>query len=118
LRSRINIFTFTGLIDTNLHLKSSGWDSSIDRKDESAHLSEVMNWIENLANSDIFAVSNLVAGSIGEPLIASHEDKLPDDISIHGEENQGALQNAIFQIFCYRCNKENISIGSLNFVDE
>jgi hypothetical protein len=40
-------------------------------------LLEIMNWIEALSNSTVFEVSNLVAGSFCEPLIASNEDKLP-----------------------------------------
>jgi hypothetical protein len=43
----------------------------------SSKLAETMNWIESLSNSDVFEVSNLVAGSFCEPLIASHEDELP-----------------------------------------
>lgn len=43
----------------------------------STKLSEIMNWVEELSSSEVFEVSNLVAGSFCEPLLASHEDKLP-----------------------------------------
>lgn len=57
-------------------------------QDKSTHLSEVMNWVESLANSDIFAVSNLVAGSVCEPLIASHEDKLSNIFPYMGRKTR------------------------------
>ncbi len=48
--------------------------SAMDR--DSEQLSKIMNWLEELSSSNVFEISNLVAGSICEPLIASHEDKL------------------------------------------
>ncbi len=42
----------------------------------SKKLSQLMDWIEALATNPVFEVSNLVAGSFCEPLIASHQDEL------------------------------------------
>jgi hypothetical protein len=45
--------------------------------DQCGQLRKIMAWMEGLTNSTDMEVRNLVATSIGEPLVASYDDVLP-----------------------------------------
>lgn len=51
-------------------------------------LREIMGWVEELTSHPEFAVRNLVAGSICEPLITTHESTLPIFVPLMGKKTK------------------------------
>ena len=70
----------------------------IEDKKQLFRLKAIMDWIEQLANHQEFAVRNLIAGSICEPLITTHESTLPHFVPLMGEKTK-ALCTMQFEIY-------------------
>lgn len=66
-------------------------------------LKEIMDWVEELAGHAEFAVRNLIAGSVCEPLITTHEANLRYFVPLMGEKTK-ALCTMQFEM--YRINDE------------
>lgn len=67
------------LVDLMLRMASRG---------EYERLKEIIDWIEELAAHPEFAVRNLVAISICEPLITTHEDSLSHFVPLMGKKTK------------------------------
>lgn len=59
-----------------------------DRK-QAKKLKSIMQWLEHLANHEEFAVRNLIAVSVCEPLITTHEDKVHLFVPLMGPKTKG-----------------------------
>ncbi|MFN8444519.1 MAG: hypothetical protein U0175_27290 [Caldilineaceae bacterium] len=57
-------------------------------KGQAQRLKPIMQWIEHLANHEEFAVRNLIAVSVCEPLITTHQDKLHLFVPLMGEKTK------------------------------
>jgi len=64
-------------------------------------LTRIMNWVEQLASSEIFAIRNHVAVSICEPLITNHQSSLEQIVPFMGVNTK---KLCIMQFEIYRVN--------------
>ncbi|MDP9312666.1 MAG: hypothetical protein M3R24_17565 [Chloroflexota bacterium] len=66
-------------------------------------LAEITAWIEDLAQSEIFDIRNLVAVSVCEPLVTTYEDHLPHILPFLGDSTKELCR---MQLLSYRVSEE------------